>query len=114
MLMNFKISDIISCLTLVCSTVGIFLTLLTLREMQKQRLLSIKPKLILKLKDDDYYYLNDPSCTEKYENLEFALRNIGSGSAWKIETVSKINVSFIPEDYLISIYKNEFVTLLID
>ena len=47
MLMNFKLGDTISLLALVCSTIGIFLTLLTLREMQKQRLLSIKPKFIL-------------------------------------------------------------------
>lgn len=114
MLMNFKLGDTISLLALVCSTIGIFLTLLTLREMQKQRLLSIKPKLILKLKDNNYCYSNNPSCTEKYEYLEFGLRNIGSGSAWKIEIVSKINVSFIPEDYLIFIQNSEFIMILID
>lgn len=114
MLMNFKLGDTISLLALVCSTIGIFLTLLTLREMQKQRLLSIKPKLILKLKDNNYCYSNNPSCTEKYEHLEFGLRNIGSGSAWKIEIVSKINASFIPEDYLIFIQNSEFIMILID
>ena len=110
---SIQMSDIISCLALICSTLGIFLNLLTLREMQKQRLLSIKPKLILKLKDDQYNYFDNPSYEEIYGNLNFILRNIGSGGAWNIEIISKINASFIPKNKLISIYDNAFATILV-
>lgn len=111
---NLNISDTIALLALLCSTAGIFLTLLSLREMQKQRLLSVKPKLILKFAHDEYNYSEDPSCSGKYNHLDFALRNIGTGGAWKIEIISKLNPVFIPEKMIISNCDNTFITVVID
>lgn len=96
---EYTFSDIINSIILFFTLVGIILTFFTLLEMKKQRKISIIPKLILYIDDEDMFGIhisNKVKDDDKYnENLRFKIKNVGNGSANWIQINYHINDEII-------------------
>ena len=85
------ISDIINILISICTIITIVFTYLTLKEMKKQRNLSIMPNITLDFSDNlKFTFINT---YKKYLKFNIVIKNIGNGVAKNLDI--KININNI-------------------